>query len=170
MQELYEVSHGRKELKTALGDYAEEYARLHKEDYLLHPKDYVLMNVDFAVVDLAKLKNVWAPLKNVVDFLCENYKAADSAKYEIPSREAYQYYNKAPKYDLMDYLALMMGNGAPYENNEQYKALYNALDDIMESGMWIRRLKTLSGIRRIRNITTTILLSETTETRMIENG
>ena len=135
MQELYEVSHGKKDLKTALGDYAEEYARLHKEDYKLHPKDYVLMNVDFAVVDLAKLKNVWAPLKNVVDFLCENYKAADSAKYEIPSREAYQYYNKTPKYDLMDYLALMMGNGGPYENNEQYKALYNALDDIMETAI-----------------------------------
>lgn len=135
MQELYEVSHGKKDLKTALSDYAEEYARLHKEDYRDHPKDYVLMNVDFAVVDLAKLKNVWAPLKNVVDFLCENYNSADSAKYEIPSREAYQYYNKSPKYDLMDYLALMMGNGGPYENNEQYKALYNALDDIMETAI-----------------------------------
>ena len=135
MQELYEVSHGKKDLKTALSDYAEEYARLHKEDYKSHPKDYVLMNVDFAVVDLAKLKNVWAPLKNVVDFLCDNYKAADSAKYEIPSREAYQYYNKSPKYDLMDYLALMMGNGGPYETNEQYKALYNTLDDALDAAI-----------------------------------
>ena len=134
-EQLYEVTNGKKDLKTALCDYAEVYARLHKEDYKLHPNDYMLMNTDFAVVDLAKLKNVWAPLKKVVDFLCENYNAADSAKYEIPSREAYQYYNKTPKYDLMDYLALMMGNGGPYETNEQYKALYNALDDIMETAI-----------------------------------
>lgn len=135
LEQLYEVTNGKKDLKTALCDYAEVYARLHKEDYKLHPNDYMLMNTDFAVVDLAKLKNVWVPLKKVVDFLCENYNAADSAKYEIPSREAYQYYNKTPKYDLMDYLALMMGNGGPYETNEQYKALYNALDDIMETAI-----------------------------------
>ena len=134
LKELFNAPSSQAGLQQALSAYAETYAKNHKKDY----EDYhnpVLMNTDFAVVDMAKLKNVWEPLKKITDFLCTNYKAADSAKYVIPARDCYQYFNADCKYDLMDYLTFMAMEGAPYEDNTEYEALLDALDKAVDNAI-----------------------------------
>ena len=132
LKELFKTTAGQQDLTAALGNYAETYAKQHKTDYE-ESHDIVLMNVDFAVVDLAKLKDTWTPIKNIVDYLCANYKSADSTKYAIPSHNCYQYYNKDCKYDLLDYLTLMENAGAPFENDAQYETLRLAVDDALHA-------------------------------------
>lgn len=132
ISELFHAAHGEISLVDALSNYSETYAEEHAGDYEEY-HDIVLMNIDFAVVDLAKLKDTWTPIKNIVDYLCANYKSADSAKYAIPARNCYQYYNKDSKYDLLDYLTLMENEGAPYENDAQYERLLTAVDDALDA-------------------------------------
>lgn len=132
--ELFKAANGSQDLVKALSNYAETYAERHKQIYLDY-NDVVLMNVDFAVVDLAKLKETWTPIKNMVDFLCSNYNAADSAKYVTPTRYCYQYYNWAPKYDLIDYLTQLQTKDAPYANNAQYTTLLNAVTQAFKSSI-----------------------------------
>ena len=123
LKELFAAPEGQDGLKKALSKYAEVYAENHKEDWEDNKNDKVLMNVDFAVVEMAKMPAVWTALKSIVDYMCANLK--DSAAYAIPSRQCYHYYNEMPKYDLSDYLAKMMNDGAPYANNEAYQQLFN---------------------------------------------
>jgi len=123
LKELFEAPEGQAGLKKALSNYADVYAINHKNDWEDNQNDKVLMNVDFAVAEMAKMPAVWTALKSIVDYMCANVK--DSAQYAIPSRQCYHYYNGASKYDLSDYLYKMMKEGAPYANNEAYRALYN---------------------------------------------
>ena len=123
LKELFAAQDGQAGLKKALSNYAEVYAVNHKEDWEENQNDKVLMNVDFAVVEMAKMPAVWTALKNIVDYMCANVK--DSAKYAIPSRQCYHYFNETPKYDLSDYLYKMMKDGAPYAGNEAYRELFN---------------------------------------------
>lgn len=132
VKELFDVTAGKKDLVTALSNYAETYAQNHRQDYLDF-NDQVLMNVDFAVVDLTKLPATWPPIKDIVDYLYSHYNAADSAKYLVPSRNCYQYYNADNKVDLIDYLALMKSRGAPYENDTQYATLFTAVDKALQN-------------------------------------
>lgn len=125
IKELFAASEGQAGLKKALSNYAEVYAKQHKDDYEKNNHDQVLMNVDFAVVEMAKMPAVWTSLKKIVDYMCANVK--DSAKYEIPSRQCYQYYNASAKYDLTDYLSKMTKEGAPYEDDSTYQQLFNGV-------------------------------------------
>ena len=131
--ELFAAPDGQAGLKQALSKYAEVYALNHKQDWEDNKNDKVLMNVDFAVVEMAKMPAVWTALKNIVDYMCANVK--DSAKYTIPSRQCYHYYNGAAKYDLSDYLFKMMKDGDPYANNEAYRELYNNVYYALENAI-----------------------------------
>lgn len=131
--ELFAAPDGQAGLKQALSKYADVYALNHRDDWEENKNDKVLMNVDFAVVEMAKMPAVWTALKSIVDYMCANVK--DSAKYAIPSRQCYHYYNGAAKYDLSDYLFKMMKEGAPYANNEAYRELYNSVYYALEGAI-----------------------------------
>ena len=126
---LYEVPATQAGLKQAMGEFAAEFAYNHSKDWEAQKSPYC-QNTDFAVCDLSQLPEALTGLKSIVDYMIANPK--DSALYAVPSRSCYHYFNGDCKYDLIDYLTLMLADGAPYEGDAEYEKRLETLTDAMK--------------------------------------
>lgn len=86
----------------AMKTWAESSAKIHYDGY----KTYNKVNakyVDFALSDMSKLKNIYTPLKNFVDYVEKNWSKANQAAVKKAAENTYHYYNASALYDVKDY-------------------------------------------------------------------
>lgn len=87
----------------AMKTWAESSAKIHYEKYKRDPSDVSSKYVDFALTDMSKVKNIYTPLKNFVDYVVTNWDKANQASVKMAAENTYHYFNESALYDVKDY-------------------------------------------------------------------
>ncbi len=111
----------------AMKAWAESTAKIHYEEYKTNPKNVNCKYVDFALSDMSKVKNIYTPLKNFVDYVETNWGNANQASVKKAAEDCYQYFNYSALYDVKDYCLHLaeafLQEDEDVANNEAFKLL-----------------------------------------------
>ncbi len=116
---------------NAMKAWAESTAKIHYEEYKTDPKKVNCKYVDFTLSDMSKVKDIYTPLKNFVDYVETNWGNANQASVKKAAEDCYQYFNYSALYDVKDYCLHLaeafLKEDEDVANNEAFK-LVNAFD------------------------------------------
>ena len=88
---------------NAMKTWAESSAKIHYDTYKENKNMVNAKYVDFVLTDMSKLKNVYTPLKNFVDYVEKNWSKARQTAVKMAAENTYHYYNESALYDVKDY-------------------------------------------------------------------
>lgn len=83
-------------------------------------------NIDYTITNMSNLPSAFAAIKDVTDFLLKQ-DVSDKDAYSKAASGCYQFYNKAPFYDVMSYFYMLQEHC--FKGNAAYAALYNKADE-----------------------------------------
>ncbi len=119
----------------AMKTWAESSAKTHYDTYKENKNMVNAKYVDFALTDMSKLKNVYTPLKNIVDYVETNWSKANQKAVKTAAENTYQYFNESALYDVKDYCRHLaeafVQEGETVADNEAVK-LANAFDQAVK--------------------------------------
>ena len=120
----------------AMKTWAESSAKIHYDSYKEHPALVNCKYVDFTLSDMSKVKNIYTPLKNFVDYVESNWSNANQEYVKMAAEGTYHYYNESALYDVRDYCLHLaeafIKENEDVANNQAFKllaALDKAIDD-----------------------------------------
>ena len=88
---------------NAMKTWAESSAKIHYDTYKENKNMVNAKYVDFVLTDMSKLKNVYTPLKNFVDYVEKNWSKARQTAVKMAAENTYHYFNESALYDVKDY-------------------------------------------------------------------
>jgi hypothetical protein len=97
--------------------------------------EIVCKYVDFVLNDMSKVKNIYAPLKNFVDYAMTNWDKANQQSVKMAAENTYHYFNESALYDVKDYCLHLaeafLKEGELVADNEAFK-LVNAFNQAVK--------------------------------------
>ena len=97
--------------------------------------EIVCKYVDFVLNDMSKVKNIYAPLKNFVDYAVTNWDKANQQSVKMAAENTYHYFNESALYDVKDYCLHLaeafLKEGELVADNEAFK-LVNAFNQAVK--------------------------------------
>jgi hypothetical protein len=123
----------------AMKTWAESSAKVHYDEYKENKKNVNCKYVDFVLNDMSKVKNIYAPLKNFVDYAVTNWDKANQQSVKMAAENTYHYFNESALYDVKDYCLHLaeafLKEGELVADNEAFK-LVNAFNQaVKEEGI-----------------------------------
>jgi hypothetical protein len=88
---------------NAMQAWAQSSAKTHYDEYKEDIRNVNCKYVDFVLTDMNKLKNVYTPLKNFVDYVEKNWSKARQTAVKMAAENTYHYFNESALYDVKDY-------------------------------------------------------------------
>lgn len=79
----------------AMKTWAESSAKRHYDAYQSSKKNDNCKYVDFALNDMSKVKNIYALLKNFVDYAVTNWDKANQQSVKMAAENTYHYFNES---------------------------------------------------------------------------
>jgi hypothetical protein len=120
----------------AMKTWAESSAKIHYDTYKQNKNMVNAKYVDFVMSDMSKVKNIYAPLKNFVDYVEKNWSNANQQSVKTAAENTYHYFNESALYDVKDYCLHLaeafLKEGEVVADNEAFK-LVNAFDDAVKA-------------------------------------
>ena len=111
----------------AMKTWAESSAKMHYDSYKMFTENVNCKYVDFTLSDMSKVKNIYAPLKNFVDYVEQNWSNADPEYVKKAAEGTYHYFNEIALYDVKDYCLHLaeafLKEGEVVADNEAFKLL-----------------------------------------------
>ena len=87
---------------------------------------------------MSKVKNIYAPLKNFVDYAVTNWDKANQQSVKMAAENTYHYFNESALYDIKDYCLHLaeafLKEGELVADNEAFK-LVNAFNQAVKEGI-----------------------------------
>ena len=115
----------------AMETWAQSTAKRHYDTYKENKKSVNCKYVDFVLNDMSKVKNIYTPLKNFVDYAVTNWDKANQKAVKTAAENTYHYFNESALYDVKDYCLHLaeafLKEGEVVADNEAVK-LANAFD------------------------------------------
>lgn len=110
---------------NAMKTWAESSAKLHYDAYKKDKGNINCKYVDFTLSDMSKVKNIYTPLKNFVDYVEKNWNNANQASLKKAAEDCYHYFNESALYDVKDYCLHLaeafLQEDEDVANNEAFK-------------------------------------------------
>ena len=88
---------------NAMKKWAESSAKIHYDTYKESKEMVNAKYVDFTLNDMSKVKNIYTPLKNFVDYAVTNWDKANQQAVKTAAENTYHYFNESALYDVKDY-------------------------------------------------------------------
>jgi hypothetical protein len=133
----------------AIKTWAESSAKVHYDEYKENKKNVNCKYVDFVLNDMSKVKNIYAPLKNFVDYAVTNWDKANQQSVKMAAENTYHYFNESALYDIKDYCLHLaeafLKEGELVADNEAFK-LVNAFNQaVKEEGICRRECEPVKS-------------------------
>lgn len=111
----------------AMKTWAESSAKRHYDVYKEDVRKINSKYVDFTLSDMSKVKDIYAPLKNFVDYVENNWDNANQEFVKKAAEDCYHYFNESALYDVKDYCLHLaeafVKEGEEVKDNEAFKLL-----------------------------------------------